>query len=386
MSPILLLVFPWVALFAFVFLRVRIPRELDEDPPPSTPLVSVIVPARDEALSIAVCLGSLTASRYPAFEVVVVDDGSGDGTGDIARGISLENARRVRVVEGSPLPGGWVGKPWACAQGARLADGELLLFTDADTVHGPDLLGRAVAALQRDEADVITVAGRQLMETFWERLVQPQVFLTMVLRFFDLERWLARGRWRDAVANGQFLLFRREAYEAIGGHEAVRGEVVEDLALAQLVVRKGMKLSVRMAEDALATRMYRSLSHLMEGWSKNLVVGAKRTLPPILRPWIAPASAVSGIVLWILPPVVLAASLAGFGGTAALWWAVSVVALSVAFWGTFNHRMGGLVWYAPLYPLGAMVGLYILFRAWIRGRRVEWKGREYVLDEPTPGA
>jgi chlorobactene glucosyltransferase len=386
MSPILLLVLPWVALFAFVVLRVRIPRELDEDPPTDTPFVSVIVPARDEAMNIYTCLSSLTGSRYPAFEVVVIDDGSEDGTGEIARKMAPGNARQVRVVEGSALPPGWLGKPWACAQGARLSEGEMLLFTDADTIHGPDLLGRAVASLQRDKADAVTVAGRQLMETFWERLVQPQVFLSMLLRFFDLEGSVAKGRWRDAIANGQFLLFRRDAYESIGGHEAVRSEVVEDLAFAQLLVRRGMKLAVRMGEDALATRMYRSLGHLVEGWSKNLLVGARKTLPPGLRPWIAPFMVVWVFTMWILPPTILVAALAGLWGPVALSWAVGVVLVSVAFWGVFTHRMGAPAGYALLYPLGAMMGLFILMRSWIRGRRVEWKGREYVLDEPTPGA
>jgi chlorobactene glucosyltransferase len=385
MSLWLLLTLPWVGVLAFLALGVRTPRRLGGEQATEAPFVSVIVPARNEASNIRTCLWSLTASRYPAFEVVVVDDGSEDGTGDIARSMESGAPRRMTVVGGLPLPDGWLGKPWACAQGARMARGDLLLFTDADTVHGPDLLDRAVAALDEDGADVLTVAGRQLMESFWERLVQPQIFLTLIMRFFDVEGAVREGRWRGAIANGQFLLFRRDVYEALGGHGAVRGEIVEDLALAQLLVRRGYRLAVRMAEGQLSTRMYRSLRQVVDGWSKNLLVGAQRTVAPWLRPLIAPGTAVAGLGLWITPPVLLATSLVGVGGRGPMVWSAVVVAVSVVFWGAFTHRMGAPAWCGLLYPLGAAVGLFILFRSWLRGRRVEWKGRAYVLDDPASG-
>ena len=148
--------------------------------------MSVVVPARDEAVNIGSCVASLAASTYPDFELVVVDDRSSDGTATLARAMGPGNARALRVLDGTELPEGWLGKPWACAQGAAGATGELLLFTDADTVHGPDLLGRAVAALEEDRADLLTVTGRQLMGSFWERLVQPQIFLMMIFRFHDI--------------------------------------------------------------------------------------------------------------------------------------------------------------------------------------------------------
>jgi len=379
----MLLVTPWLALLAFLVLRVRLPSALPDEPSGWRPPVSVIVPARDEAVNIETCVRSLVASAYPDFEVVVVDDRSGDDTADRARAVGAGNARRVEVLRGAELPAGWLGKPWACWQGARAARGELLLFTDADTVHGPALLGRAVDALEREDADLTTVTGRQLMGTFWERLVQPQVFMTMLLRYWNVERWVRKGRWRDAIANGQFLLFRRDAYEALGGHRAVRDEVVEDLALAQRTVREGRRLSVHTEEGELATRMYRSLQDLVAGWSKNILLGGLRSMPPRLRPFVAPISAATGAALWLLPPVALLAALLGVGGTGLLTWAACAVFLSATIWSVFSARMGAPFAYGLLYPLGAAVGMYIFLRAWRRGRRVEWKGRAYLVDDPS---
>lgn len=377
----LLLALPWLGVLLFLVVRVRLPREVPTRPPSRTPFVSVVIPARNEAVNIGRVLASVVTSRYPDFEVVVVDDRSDDGTGDLARAVGQGNARRVVVVDGAELPGGWLGKPWACAQGAREARGELFLFTDADTVHAPDLLGRAVAAMEDDDADLLTLAGRQLMESFWERLVQPQIFFTMVLRFFDLERSMRKRRWRECIANGQFMLFRREAYEALGGHAAVKDEVVEDLVMAQVVVRAGRRLSVRMAETAFATRMYRSLPDLVAGWSKNIVQGGLATMPPRLRPFVAPFSALSGFVMWLLPPLALAAALAGAGGPGLALWSAATVAISVLHWALFTGRMGASPAYGLLYPLGAAVGMYIFLRSWARGRNVEWKGRAYVLKD-----
>ncbi|MGD8872515.1 MAG: glycosyltransferase family 2 protein, partial [Gemmatimonadota bacterium] len=353
MTP-LLLALPWLALLLFVLVVIREPTELPPGPDPgaAAPLVSVIVPARNEAANIERCLASLTESAYPVFEVIVVDDRSTDGTGALARALPAGRALRIEVIDGEDLPSGWLGKPWACWQGARIAEGDLLLFTDADTVHGQDLLGRSVAGMVEDEADLMTLVGRQLMETFWERLVQPQVFLTMSCRFPRFERIAHNDRWRDAIANGQFLLFRREAYEAIGGHEAVRDEVVEDLALAQHVKRAGLALRIRRADTDLATRMYRSLPQLVEGWSKNILTGGLQTFPHWARPFVAPAAFLSGIVLWLVPPVALVLSLVGILGDAWLVWSTAVCVISVVLVGHFTRRMGESPVYGLLYPLG----------------------------------
>jgi chlorobactene glucosyltransferase len=368
---------------AFVVLRVRLPTKLPRRAPAAAPLVSVIVPARDEAVNIGTCVGSLAASTYPDFEIIIVDDQSADDTAERARAVGPGNARRLEVVRGTEVPTGWLGKPWACWQGARATRGEILLFTDADTVHGPDLLTRAVAELQNTRADVVTVMGHQIMGSFWERLVQPQVFLLLVVRFINVERAVATGRWRGAIANGQFLLFTQEAYDALGGHEAVKHEVVEDLMLAQLIVRRGRTLVLRSAERSLSTRMYRSLGELVAGWSKNIFAGGLRSLPPSLRTVAGPVSALTGFGLWLAPPLVLAATFVGAGGAGLRVWAAAAVVSSVVLWAAVTARMRGPFWYGLLYPLGAAVGLYIFMRSWARGRHVEWKGRAYVLGDSS---
>lgn len=380
----LLLALPWVAFAALAAARLRgLPDALPENVtlPVDPPLVSVVVPARNEAANIVGCLESVAASDYPAFEIVVVDDRSEDGTGELARSVAPGGARRISVLDGEPLPEGWLGKPWACWQGARVATGEVLLFTDADTVHGPDLLVRTVADLERTGADAHTVAGRQIVGSFWERVVQPQVFALLLLRFGGrMKTPLSRERWRDAIANGQYLMFRRRVYEAMGGHRAVRGEVVEDLRLAQILVREGHRLMVREAEDALATRMYRSLGGLLEGWTKNLATGVRQSVPPVLRPVAAPVAALAWGLFWVSPPLTLLAGALGFGGPSLLAWSGTASGVGVLVWGAASRRMRSAPVWGLFYPLGAAMAVFILLRSWIRGSRVEWKGRRYRID------
>jgi len=191
----------------------------------------------------------------------------------------------------------------------------------------------------------------------------------------------------------QFMLFKRSAYEAIGGHECVRDEVVEDLALAQHVKRAGLSLRVRGAMDHFSTRMYRSLAGLIEGWSKNLVMGGQQSLPKGLRTVAAPGALLFGVVIWLVPPIAIVLSLAAtvvglevLGGIAVshlLVWAWGAYTLSVANMALFMHRMRGPAVYGFLYPLGAAMGTYIYTRSWRRGRYVEWKGRSYMVPPVT---
>ena len=368
---------PWLAPFvSLVRLADRRPN-LSDVAPVEGPLVSVVIPARNESQTIEAVVRSILTSSYGAFELLVVDDRSTDDTAAIVERLAAKDPR-VRLVRGEPLPDGWYGKPWACAQGARAGAGRLLLFTDADTRHEPELLGRAVGALGHERADLVTVAPHQRCVTFWERLVMPQIWLLLGLRYHPREVNRAR-RERDVIANGQFILTTREAYDAIGTHAAVRHEVAEDLALAQAYLRQGRRIHFAFAERLMETRMYQSLPQLVEGWSKNVYLGGRRSFPqePVRRA-LVPAMLVAAIGFWLLPPLVLLAGTLGADIGALARPALIAAGLSMLFWGLISYGMKIPVAYGPLYPLGALMAIYIVLRSTWRGeRRVEWRGRVY---------
>lgn len=344
-------------------------------------LVSIIVPARNEARVIERCVGSLTrlegAGLGIRHEIIVVDDGSTDDTAEQVTSLHRGTATSLRLLAGEPLPEGWFGKPWACIQGARAARGDVLLFTDADTVHEPPLLIRALAALREDDLDALSLMGRQEMGTFAERLVQPQIFALIGVRFRGLDRPVDRSRRRHAIANGQFILIGRDVYEAIGGHAAVRGEVVEDLRLAQEIVDGGYRLGVRLGDDVLTTRMYTSLGEIVDGWTKNVATGARQAAGN-LAPVALPGMLIFLLGIWLLPPAALLLGVAGGWGGAALVWAAAATLVCALVQGGIYHRLGSRWWMGAIYPAGTVVVALILLRSWIRGdRRIEWKGRRY---------
>ena len=337
----------------------------------------MIVPARNEARTIEPMLRSVLASRYRPFELLVVDDRSTDETATVVARLAAADPR-VRLVSGAPLPDGWYGKPWACVQGAERSTGELLLFTDADTRHEPELLGRAVAALQREQVDLVTVSPHQRCVTFWERVVMPQIWLLLGLRYHPRRVNRAR-RERDVIANGQFILTTREAYAAAGTHAAVRHEVAEDLALAQTYFRAGRRLRFVFAERLMETRMYQSLPHLVEGWSKNMYLGGRRSFPgePLLQA-LVPLMLAAALVFWLAPLLVLLLVAAGVDLGPFLRPAILATGLSAAFWMLMSYGMRIPPGYGLLYPLGALMTLYIAaLSTWRGGRRVEWRGRVY---------
>ena len=371
----------WVLLPPLLLLRARGSKSLDdypEEPPADAPLVSVIVPARDEARNIARCVRSILASRWPRMELIVVDDHSSDGTGELARH-AADGDPRLRVIANPDLPPDWFGKQWACATGARDARGMILAFLDADTAIAPDLVGRTTNAMLARGADLLSVAGRQELGSFWERVVQPQVFSVLLARFGGTETVSRARRPIDKIANGQCLFVRRAAYEAAGGHAAVRHNVAEDLKLAQHMTAEGRQVHLVLGVEQLSTRMYTSLRELVRGWRKNVYAGGRDSVPlGALGRAIFPALLLLPPLYWLFPPVALALALAGVGGPLLLAAGAIGTAASLLWWSLVYLAIGESPLYALAYPLGALVMLGISIQAIARGSRVSWKGRAYV--------
>jgi chlorobactene glucosyltransferase len=285
---------------------------------------------------------------------------------------------RLRLIRGAELPEGWFGKPWACWQGYQQASGTVLLFTDADTVHGPRLLSHAVALLLTERLDLVTVMPHQALLSFWERVVQPHFFLLIGLRYGSPELVSATTDPRFAIANGQFILVTEESYEDVGGHRAVSDQVVEDMALAQEYTRLKRQRRFVLADRDMTTRMYTSLPEIVEGWSKNMFEGIRKSMETSVRR--AHALVLVALLLpamWLLPPAALAWGLLT-GSPAALTFALTGIAGSLAVFAAMCVETRVSPVYALAYPLGALVQAWIILRSARRGSgRIEWKGRTY---------
>ncbi|HWQ11668.1 MAG TPA: glycosyltransferase family A protein [Roseiflexaceae bacterium] len=347
--------------------------------PSNGPLVSVVVPARDEAARIGGCLAGLAAQTYRRFEAIVVDDGSRDGTAAVARGFA-EGLPALRVVAGVPPPSGWAGKPWACWQGAGLAQGELLLFLDADVLPRPGLLAALAARMADGGPDVLTLVPLIELRSAAELLVLP-AFMNLVAVIYPLEK-VNDPRSPLAFAIGQCLMLRRAAYEELGGHWAVRGSVLEDVELARRAKAGGLRLEAAVAPDLIAVRMYAGWRELAEGLGKNAVAGLRSG---------GRRAAWAGVrqgLMAALPLDMLAAglwlSLAAPGSATGRWLALAgglLLAFGACCWGlAVQRRHRASAAWGALLPLGTALYFWLAARALLRlrgGQGVMWKGRVF---------
>jgi chlorobactene glucosyltransferase len=353
-------------------------------PPQGAPLISVCVPARNEERNIRRCVEALLAQTYPNFEVIVLDDRSTDGTLKILKSLAESTDPRkvpLKVLSGSDLPPGWAGKPHALTQAAALAHGEWLCFVDADTYATPDALAAVYAKAVETKADLFTIMTRQIMLTFWERAVLPLVMLALSVGFSP--RKVNDPKRKDAIANGQFIFIKRTVYEAVGGHAAIKGSIVEDKELAILVKGKGYRLVVADGRKVASTRMYTSLAEVWEGWTKNIYLGLRDDkgllLLGVFGAFLAFTAALL-LPLWLVGGVILTATGSGVEGTVVLVEAVLLWGYLISWRVLASRDMGIPSWYALTIPLGAGVfAAMILTSAWnvLSGVGVTWKGRTY---------
>jgi chlorobactene glucosyltransferase len=334
------------------------------------PRVSILVPVRNEEHNVEPCLRSLLAQEYPDFEVMVLDDESTDGTSEALAALSAED-HRLRVVEGRPLPQGWVGKHWACFQLAQAAVGELLLFTDADTRHHPHALRDAVAALVAERGDLLSAIPREVAVSWAERLVVP-IIPWSILSFLPLG--LAH-RLRVPVltaAVGQFMMFRREAYEQVGGHAAFRDHTADDLALVRLMVAKGLVWRLVDGSQRVRCRMYQDARQVLEGFSKNLFAGFDYRIIPFVFVWLW-----VGLVFCEPPAILLLRAMVPRWSGPSPWLAAAAIVVSLLLWGITHWRFGFPLYLALLYPLTILLTVCIAMRSMVvtLSGRATWKGR-----------
>lgn len=298
--------------------------ELPDLPEDEAPLVSIILPVRDEAHNVVRCVESLVRQDYARFEVIVVDDRSSDGTWEHLQALRAGEEGTVHILRGDNPPPGWLGKPYAAQQGVEVARGTWLLFTDADTYHTPGLLSRAIAYAKARDLAMLSLAPRHECRTFWEHVWQP--LTTQYLDFIMPMARVGEPSAREAWACGSFLLIAREAYAKAGGHAAVASEVQEDCALARRVKALEYRIEFVKAMDILRVRMYRGLRELWEGWSESLYfhLGAR----PVLI-------AAHVLVIWtwtVLPFAALVPALSfGFWGVDTIqgWWDVALAVCTI---------------------------------------------------------
>jgi chlorobactene glucosyltransferase len=375
----------WLAIVVWLIMRAISQRgllpQLEEVAPlraDAAPHLTVIIPARDEAHNIGPCVRSLLAQDYPAdrLKILVIDDHSADDTAAIVRSIAARHPQ-VSLLSCPPLPPRWTGKSHACWIGARTAapESEWLCFLDADVWGEPPLLSSAIHAARKRDLELLSLAPRQELGSFAERLMLP---CGLILLSFLQDLREVQGRSRSAVtATGQFMLIRRDAYDAVGGHAAVASAICEDLEFARLFKQAGHAVLLMGGEQMIATRMYTGWRTLWPGFAKNLVdtLGGPRatlTFAPlaVILAWAAVAMPILDAVAW-------------WQGASGGWIALAIALLgSAAAFGlhiaaTFYFRIP--FWYGLLFPLGYTLGAAMAFDS-LRRRltgRVSWKGRIY---------
>ena len=334
------------------------------------PRVSVLVPARNEERNIEACVSSLLEQEYPDFEVIVLDDHSTDQTLSILSRLAGEDSH-LQIIEGRPLPDGWLGKHWACHQLDRAASGELILFVDADTRHTPDMLMDSVSALVAERADLVTAFPHEEVVTWGERLLVPVIGFG-IFTFIPISLVQKLHLATFSVSIGQFMLFRRAAYDAVGGYEAVRAEIVDDMVLGRSIISGGLEWRLLDGTHHVSCRMYRSFWEAVGGFSKSLFAVFDYRILPYFLGWLLVGT------VFIEPVVALVSRWVRYPLTSnpVEYAAVSVV-LSIILWMIAYRRFKFPAYLVFFYPLSLALFIAVVARSFFQTATgtATWKDR-----------
>jgi chlorobactene glucosyltransferase len=338
--------------------------------PPTWPRCSVLVPARNEELNIGRCIKSLLDQDYPDFQVIVLDDNSTDQTWQILQELAVKYPG-LTLLKGTPLPDDWLGKHWACSQLAQAADGELLVFVDADTYHEPGMLRGAAAAMLNERAALISALPRQIIVSWSEMLSIPAFYLGMLCGVpLELTR-LQRNPLLFAVL-GQFLVFRRDAYDAAGGYAAVRNNVVDDIAIGRRVHAMGLKYKLLDGGGLVSCRMYRNFDQVWKGLTKSTF--ATFNFDPFFLVFMWTLI----IIVFVSPLIVLGIGLAQPQVPLAITaMAAAAIFLNLVLWTVSHARFHFPIYLVLIYPLSTVFMTVVALASMIltmQGKAL-WKGR-----------
>lgn len=335
----------------------------------SGPTVSVLIPARDEEANIARCLDSLIAQDYGSFEILVYDDDSTDETGEIIDRYAREYPGFVRAIRGKELPAGWYGKPHAMHALAQRAEGEWLLFTDADTVHSPDSIGAVMARAKYFKADLVTGYIRHEMPSFGEASVVSSIYLLTML---GVPLWLVHITKAPFLSHaiGQYMCFRNDKYQEIGGYAAVKHEVSEDVRIARLMKKSGGRVVFSDLKQYAQCRMYSDYQGAMAGISKNVFDYMNKNFAFLLAGTIA-------VPLLFFVPILCSTWMPSAFQAAQPFFRAQLIMIFYSFGLLAMERM--LPWYLPfIYPvilINVLSLAWRAFRLFLSGKAIEWKGR-----------
>ena len=346
------------------------------------PFLSVIVPARNEELKIRRCLQSLLNQDYPNYEIIVIDDRSTDNTGQIIQEMARQD-NRITFVEGKTLPDGWIGKCNALAHAVGYASGDWLLFTDADTCHGPHSLTDSLSYALTEGADMISFVPVQELGSFWERVIMPVLLGSFLVG--DPFHTINDTNSTRAYAYGQFILIRRSTYQAVGGHQSIRDEIVEDHALGRVVKDKGFRILVADGKSLYSVRMYTDLQSLWHGWTKNLysLIECRPVNLVLVLGLINACTLMPFIQLFVLTGMYWSGVDSVFLLRCATLLALEFMTLIAWYKKITQHFDGVSFRHFFLLPLGSLgVTLLYLHSAYlvINGSSVNWKGRHYTVN------